>query len=316
MDLKDLIPVYQKQDSEIFSYKFTVFTPVFNCENTIEAVHKSLLNQTYKDFEWLIINDGSTDNSHQTIEDIVQSSPLTINYINNVKNKHKMGCFMQSIQVAKGVFLLTFDGDDECVPEALETFNNEYNSIPEEMKPSVAAVTALCLDQNGNRVGDPFPKDPYYSSTFKSSAIDGIQGEKWGFTKTSVLKGVKIDSYIFSKGLIPESLVWNLISKEGYITKYVNHYLRIYHTEVEGSLSSVGIRGTAFGTSINYIARFNWFFNSNVLKAPIYFLKNLYFMLRASNYSPFKFTDYFKAIRPIVIKVIITLLWPFRKLMK
>jgi len=41
--------------------KFTVFTPTFNRKNLLEKLYKSLQNQTFKDFEWLIVDDGSTD---------------------------------------------------------------------------------------------------------------------------------------------------------------------------------------------------------------------------------------------------------------
>jgi len=75
---------------------------------------------------------------------------------------------VQAISLAKGELLLTFDGDDECVPKALEVFNEEYLNIPDNLRDKVCAVTALCEDQFGNRVGDMFPNDPYYNNTFKS----------------------------------------------------------------------------------------------------------------------------------------------------
>jgi len=71
MDLKNLIPTYHKVVDELYQYKFTVFTPVFNCEKSIIKVHDSLVNQTFKNFEWLIINDGSTDNSHKIIQSYI-----------------------------------------------------------------------------------------------------------------------------------------------------------------------------------------------------------------------------------------------------
>ena len=51
MDIKDLIPKYTKTLDKKYKYRFTVFTPVYNCEKSIDKVHKSLLNQTYIDFE-------------------------------------------------------------------------------------------------------------------------------------------------------------------------------------------------------------------------------------------------------------------------
>ncbi|MCK0124110.1 glycosyltransferase family 2 protein [Gelidibacter sp. F2691] len=314
MNFKNLLPTYFKIAHKEYDYKFTVFTPVFNCAKTIRNVHKSLMNQTYQDFEWLIINDGSTDNSHSIIEEIIQTSPLHIHYVNNSKNQHKMGCFKQAIILAKGEFLLPFDGDDECVPNALEIFNDEYFHIPDHLKDKVGAVTGLCEDQFGNIVGDTYPTDPYYSDPFKSHAIEGIIGEKWGFTKTNILKGIHIDNQIISKGLIPESLIWNLIAKEGYKTKYINKVLRIYHVNMENSLSSTSVKDRAFGSVIHCVAIFNWFFNTNYFKIPGFFLKNIYVLLRASKYLTYNLQDYLRSIESKVIKFFVIILWPIRKL--
>lgn len=314
MNLKELIPTYNQIPHQEYIFTFTVFTPVFNCEKTIQNVHKSLMGQTFKNFQWLIINDGSTDNSHIIIEQIIKTSPLNIHYVNNNQNQHKMGCLFQAVSLAKGEFFLPFDGDDECFSHALEVFNKEYCDIPYHQKDKICAVTGLCQDQFGNRIGDIYPTDPYYSDPFKSYAIMGISGEKWGFTKTSVLKGIDINSNIKSKGLIPEGLIWNLIAKEGYETKYINKILRIYHLNVENSLSSTNLNNRAFGSVIHCIAMFNWFFKDNHFKSPSFFLKNLYVLLRASKYLTYNLKDYVKSLDSNIIKFLIIILWPFRKL--
>lgn len=309
-----MIPTYNKVKNEQYQFKFTVFTPVYNCEKTIDKVHQSLINQTYKNFEWLIINDGSTDNSHEIIEHLISVSPLNIQYVNNIENQHKMACFIEAISLAQGEFLLTFDGDDECMPNALEIFNIEYCSIPDHMKDQVCAVTGLCQDQFGNLVGDTYPSAPLYSNTFKSHYIEHVHGEKWGFTKTSVLKSISVNRQIFSKGLIPESIIWNLIAKQGYLTKYINNILRIYHIDVENSLSSLSVDKKALGSVIDSIASFNWFFKTYYFKTPIFFLKKIYVVLRASKYLPFNLKDYLNAVDSSLIKILILCLWPFRKL--
>lgn len=314
MDLKNLIPTYKKVGDQEYEYTFTVFTPVFNCEKTIQNVHNSLGNQTFQNFEWLIINDGSTDNSHFVIEQLIKTSPLHIHYINNSYNQHKMGCFIQAISLAKGELLLTLDGDDECFPNALEVFHKEYLNIPNHLKDKVCAVTGLCEDQHGNRVGDTYPTDPFYSDPFKLNAIDDIRGEKWGFTKTSVLRSIQINNDIKSKGLIPESLIWNLIAKEGYQTKYINKILRIYHRGVDNSLSSTSVKDRAFGSMIYSIAMVNWFYKKYYFQSPRFFLKYIYVLLRASKFLPYSLQDYLNSIDSKRIKFLFITLWPFRKL--
>ncbi|MBT8266887.1 MAG: glycosyltransferase family 2 protein [Bacteroidia bacterium] len=316
MNFKNLMPEYIPEESKEFKYLFTVFTPVYNCQDTISRVHDSLINQTCKDFEWLIINDGSTDATHDRIKSIQKNTPLNIRYIKNNINQHKMHCFMQAIPLAEGELFLTLDADDECVENALEIFEKEYTNIPNDLKVTIAAVTGICLDQYGALIGSRFPYQPFYSNTFKSNAIYKISGEKWGFTKTNVLRNLKYHNDFISNGFMPEGLIWNLLSKQGYTTKYINTPLRIYHTGLENSISSSGFEKTALGSATQYIANFNWFFNSYFIKAPIFFLKNLYFLLRISKYLDFNLKTYTTSIDSFVIKFFFVLLWPIRKFLK
>lgn len=317
MNFKELMPVYKDGSKNNYIYKFTVFTPVFNCENSIEKVHESLVNQTFKDFEWLIINDASTDRSHEVISEIIQNSPLTINYINNKENKHKMSCFIQSIELAQGEFLLPFDGDDECMSQALEVFNNEYESTPEKLKSKVGAVTVNCIDQYGKLVGELFPKSPFYSDTFDAFLSKQIVGEKWGFTKTDILRSINVNPEMLKFGFIPESIIWNTVARSGFLTKCVNENLRIYNIGVEGSIMNSPMTSrTAFGSVLNRLSEFNWFFKTYVFKSPIYFLKSLYIIIFSTNFLDYSLKTYVRSIDSYVIKFAFIGLWPFRKLMK
>ena len=316
MTFRDFFPEFIGKAPKTFKHRFTVFTPVYNCEDTIERVYKCLLNQTFKDFEWLIINDGSTDHSHNVISSIVNDASIKINYINNANNQHKMGCFMQAIDLADGEFFLTFDADDECADEALEVFNNEYNSIPEEMKTHISAVTALCVNQHGKQIGDAYPTQPYFSTTFESYVIDKVLGEKWGFTKTNVLRQISYSQAFISNGFMPEGLIWNLLALNGYKTKYINTPLRIYYVGLGNSITSSGFKKTALGNATQYIANFNWFLSSYWYKAPKFFIKNLYFLLRVSKYLDFNLNNYITSIDSYIIKFFFVLLWPIRKYLK
>ncbi|MBT8253414.1 MAG: hypothetical protein KJN68_05530, partial [Bacteroidia bacterium] len=73
---------------------------------------------------------------------------------------------------------------------------------------------------------------------------------------------------------------------------------------------------TAVGSTINYLANINWFFENYWFKTPLFFLKNLYYILRFSNYQPYRRRCYTKSIDPGIMKILFTLLWPFRSLVK
>ncbi|WP_299523348.1 glycosyltransferase family 2 protein [Winogradskyella sp.] len=317
MYFKNLIPTYTKQPKQQYNYRFTVFTPVFNCEKSIKKVHDSLINQTFEDFEWLIINDGSTDKSHEVISEIIKDSSLNIRYVNNIENRHKMSCFFQSINLAEGEFLLTFDGDDQCVPRALEVYNRTYEETPDNLKPRVGAVTALCKDQYGNLVGELFPEDPFYCDTVDAWMSKKIVGEKWGFTRTDILKGIRVNPEMLNIKFVPEGIVWNLVAKSGYLTKCINEVLRIYNIGVEGSISNTPMSPKhATGIILNCIAECNWFFKKYALKHPILFLKRIYIILRTSKHLKHPLRTYLKSIDSTVLKTILTVCWPIRSLLR
>ncbi|WP_223034483.1 glycosyltransferase family 2 protein [Hanstruepera marina] len=314
MTLTELIPTFKGVVNFEPHYTFTVFTPVFNRADTLERVFNSLNNQTFKDFELVLINDGSTDNSHAVAQDLIKTAEFPIQYINNSKNQHKMACFFQAIEMAKGQFILPFDSDDECLPDALQIFHEEYLAIPNDKKDKISGVTCLCEDQNGNLIGQKFPKSPYYSNTFLQNIESPLTSEKWGFTRTNILKGIHIDKNVFSKGYIPEGIIWELLSKEGYGTKYINEVLRIYYLDTENRISIQNHEKDAFGMAIYSLAILNWFQNDYLLKTPKLFIKRCYTLLRAAHYLEFNLKDYLNAIENKMLKFVFFMGWPFKRL--
>lgn len=111
-------------------YKFTIFTPCYNVENVIHRVFQSVENQTYDNFEWIIINDGSTDSSDDIIRKLIQTSPI----IDRIKyytqgNKGKHIAWNRAVGIATGDLFLSADADDSFIPETLTYFNDKINDI-------------------------------------------------------------------------------------------------------------------------------------------------------------------------------------------
>ncbi len=214
------------QETMSGEYLFTVFTPSYNRARTLPRVYASLQRQTCRNFEWLIVDDGSTDGTQTLIAQWQAESNFPIRYVFQ-ENQGKPAAFNHGVQQARGELFLTLDSDDECVPEALERFKYHWDSIPALEKDKFSAVTVLCKDQNGNLVGDKFPRDVLDSDTIEVTFKFGVGGEKWGFQRTDVLKQFPFPSVQNAK-FISESVVWFALSRK-YKTRYVNEALRIYH---------------------------------------------------------------------------------------
>ncbi|MCX7549509.1 glycosyltransferase family 2 protein [Xanthomarina sp. F2636L] len=315
MNLKDLLPKYVPLDKPSeYDYKFTVFTPVYNRTDTIHRVFESLEKQTFKNFELIIVNDGSQDNSHEVIEELISQSSLNIKYINNKDNRHKMARIVEAVAIARGEFFLTLDSDDACVENALEVFLERYNSIPKEKLSKISGVTCLCLDQNGLLVGEKFKEAPIYSSSFENRLNKENLSEKWGFTKTDILKSIQVNPDIFSKGWIPEGVLWNLISKQQYKTMYTNDLLRVYYMDTSNSITNEQHESNAFGMAVFSLCLLNWFYSDYFWKNPKIFLARMFALLRSANYLDYKRHDYTNALSDKSLKFIFTIAWPFKKI--
>jgi len=234
-------------------YTFSVFTPTYNRAHLIEGVFKSLQQQTYKDFEWIIVDDGSSDNTKEIIQSFKQQATFDIRYYYQ-PNQGKHRAFNKAVKLARGELFITADSDDTFVPHALYTLKQEWDNIPN--KDEFSAVTGLCVDEHGEVIGDKYPTDRFDSNSFESYFIYKISGEKWGFQRTDVLRKFPFKEFENEK-FIAESSVWFEISKY-YKTRYINIPLRIYKTHNDSLSSNHLLRyHNPKGTLYTYYQEFN-----------------------------------------------------------
>jgi len=95
----------------------TVLMPVYNGEMYLREAIESILNQTYTDFEFLIINDGSTDNSENIIKSYIDSR---IRYEKNETNLKLIATLNKGIKLANGKYIVRMDADDISLPTRIE----------------------------------------------------------------------------------------------------------------------------------------------------------------------------------------------------
>jgi glycosyltransferase involved in cell wall biosynthesis len=196
--------------------------------------------QTFKDFEWLIVDDGSTDQTHDLIIQWCADRKLDIVHVHQ-RNSGKHVAFNRAVARARGEFFVPLDSDDTCVPTALERFLHYWKGIPEGLLATFSGVCCHCMDEHGRRIGSPFPEDIVDAWPVQFESRWRISGEKWGFHKTDVLREFPFPE-IPGERFVPEGLIWNRIGTR-YKMRFVNEALRIYKALPDGlSSSSVRLR--------------------------------------------------------------------------
>src|SRR4051812_47352897 len=139
-------------------YTFTVVTATYNRAHTLHRVYESLLAQTFRDFEWLVVDDGSTDGTRKLIEGWQAEASFAIRYLYQANAGKHIAC-NRAVREAAGRFITGIDSDDACLPHALERLIHHWNRIPADEQAGFTGVSALCIDETGQLVGTRFPRD-------------------------------------------------------------------------------------------------------------------------------------------------------------
>jgi glycosyltransferase involved in cell wall biosynthesis len=223
--------------SSTYRYAFTVFTTTYNRAYTLPQVYESLKAQTYRNFEWLVINNGSSDNTDDLVNQWKQEAEFPIRYIVLEKNIGFPRANNLGVREAEGEFFLNLNSDDACVPEALERFRYHWDTIPEEEKKNFAGITALAKNQYGHLIGQKFPADVFDSTNAEIQMRHQVFGEKWGFNRTDVLRKFPYPE-IEDEKFICSRLIWNRISVV-YKTRFINEVLEIFRESGSDTLSSI-----------------------------------------------------------------------------
>jgi glycosyltransferase involved in cell wall biosynthesis len=210
------------------SPKFTVFTPTYNRAHTLHRVFDSLVAQTYQNFEWVIVDDGSSDGTQMLVQQWQEIAKFPISYTLQ-PNSGKHIAFNKGVKLAKGELFLPIDSDDAFLPESLEKMLHWWQLIPENKRMTFTGIVTLCQFENGDICGDFFAEHPLDTNALDLSHKYKKRGECWGFHRTQVLKQYPfpVDKAV---RFIPENIVWNAIASK-YKIRCINEPLRIFYQD-------------------------------------------------------------------------------------
>ena len=228
--------------------KITIVTPSYNRAHTLTRVYDSLKNQTFKDFKWIIMDDGSIDHTREMVENFQSEGLINIEYFWN-ENQHKFITVFEGVKKVRSKYFMIVDSDDSYPENALQILFDEVEKIKNQDE--YISVMGLSQYTDGKIVGNQYPNNGFDGSIFDMRYKYKVRGDKFGIfiTKTyqQLLKNFDYSPYK-NKGYIPQSVFFNTYDADGVQTKFVNKVVRNYHLDDDDVDSVSNTRWTGKNT--------------------------------------------------------------------
>lgn len=220
----------------------SILTPTYNRGKLLLSLYESLKNLTFEDFEWLIVDDGSEDDTEQYalswIAHNIQNAEFPIRYIKK-SNGGKHTAINRGVREANGELILILDSDDTLPADSLATIAHYYEQC--KGYKDCAGVCGLMAHHDGQLIGTGFPKEPMYESAlqFRYAEEGNVTGDLLEVYKTSVMREFPFPE-IENEKFCPESLVWNRIANKYKL--FCFNKVIYYRDYLEGGLTSKIVR--------------------------------------------------------------------------
>ena len=208
---------------------FTVFTPTYNRVHTLRRVFGSLCLQPPHLFEWLVVDDGSTDETPALLEELTKSAPFPVRVIRQ-PNGGKHRAHNAAVKVARGELTVILDSDDELSPGALAVLLAEWDAIPTDERASIAGILGHSISPSNTIVGSRYSTRHIDGKQFELAANGIMVWDKLPCYRSDVLREFLFPELPGCKDLVPEGTVWAKISTKWKV-RCIDKDVRIYHSD-------------------------------------------------------------------------------------
>ena len=217
----------------------TVLTPSYNRAYILPKLYESLKNQTSKDFEWIIIDDGSSDETENLVNKWIGKKELfRISYIKQ-ENGGKHRALNCGVRIARYDYCFIVDSDDYLTLNAIDCVCSWIKTIDDNN--SFAGVSGLRAYIGGGRIGK-YPKDKAYVKYIDATNLQrqsfNLSGDKSEVYRTKILCKYPFPEFQ-GENFITEDVVWDAIASDGYKLRWFNEI--IYMCEyIDDGLTQMG----------------------------------------------------------------------------
>lgn len=190
--------------------KITVFTPTYNRAYILPRTYESIKKQHYSDFEWVIMDDGSVDNTMELVERWQKEGTVTIKYYKQ-NNHGRFSAFNNAKKYFEGDLIAFLDSDDYFLDGSIQKLADTWNQIQEPEKCS--GIIAYMETKGGDIVGTGFPNGVIYETIYRLYDKYRMKGDKFLAFRNDLIQ--KYEYPIFENEKFGgDSILFNQINDE------------------------------------------------------------------------------------------------------
>jgi len=164
--------------------RLTIFTPTYNRAYCLHKCYESLAKQTNRDFVWLIIDDGSTDDTEELVQSWIIQDKVKIQYIKQA-NLGMHGAHNTAYELIQTELNVCIDSDDYLADDGVEKILQFWKAYGSNQVSGIIALDAL---ENGEVIGTKMPEDLKTSTLFHLYNKHGVTGDKKLIYRTELTK--------------------------------------------------------------------------------------------------------------------------------
>ncbi|MFA0062721.1 glycosyltransferase family 2 protein [Vibrio breoganii] len=204
----------------------SIFTPTYNRAHFLPRCYKSIIDQNFDKVEWIIIDDGSKDNTNEVVSEFQSQGLIDITYLYQV-NSGKQAAWNKAVGVAKYDYFIGLDSDDAFCSSALKKLAAMATVFFDE---SIIGIRALSVSPESKEANNSFSIKSDEKTSWFEEFKSGIKGERIDLFRTELLKKFKYPVTNDTK-FIPEIWLYSRVSKE-YQFFYSSLQVRLFFDNV------------------------------------------------------------------------------------
>ena len=246
----------ERMNNSNYKFKFTLFTPCYCSAKFIDRIKETLDKQTFRDFEWIVINDASTDNTSELLQEYIKTVDFPVKFFDLKKNQMLAANYNLAAKNAEGELFVVLGHDDIYLPDMLQNYNDLYEKYN---SPEVCGLVGRCITQYGKITpSSQFDKPLMSYWEYGVDSKGNYTGEAPRAIKTDVL--LKYMPFDEEEKLNPP--IEEMMSCDGYKFITVDKVVRKYfYANSENSLtfSANKYRLHTWKRNLMYINKFRYF---------------------------------------------------------